>query len=369
MDGIKRKFMAKNTLPEKMRAVVLYGPGDYRLEEVPVPRAGKEEVVVKVIAAGICAGDVKCWKGAKMFWGDKDQKGYAIPPAIAGHEFVGEVVELGEGAGKKFGLEIGDLAISEQIVPCWKCRFCKSGKYWQCLVHDIYGFRKHLNGAMAQYMKYPANSIIHKVPETIDKIQAVLIEPLSCSIHAVDRGDIKPGDTVVIAGCGTLGLGMVGAAKLKKPGKLIAIDIQEHRLEIARYIGADLTLNPEKEDVVKKVLDLTEGYGCDVYIEASGHPSGVIQGLKMIRRLGTFVEFSVFSEETSVDWTVIGDGKELNIHGSHLGPGTYPLAIDYINTGKIRVDKIITHKLPLEKFQEGFELVAKGEGIKVVLVP
>jgi len=363
-DGQRGNMESK--LPKKMRAVVLHGPGDYRLEEVPVPCAGKEEIIVKVIAAGICAGDLKCWKGTEMFWGEK---GYANPPAIAGHEFIGEVVELGEGAAEKHGVKIGELAISEQIVPCGECRFCKSGKYWQCFVHDIYGFRKQLNGGMAEYIKYPARSVTHKVPGSIDRIQAALIEPLACSIHAVDRGNIGSEDVVVIAGCGTLGLGMVGAARLKNPGKLIAVDVQDLRLEIAKYMGADLTLNPRKEDVIKKVLDMTGGYGCDVYVEASGHPSAVKQGLQMIRRLGTFVEFGVFAGETSVDWTVIGDGKELDIRGSHLGPGTYPAAIDCINTQKIKTDKIITHRLPLEKFKEGFELMAHGEGIKIVLVP
>jgi len=117
-------------------------------------------------------------------------------------------------------------------------------------------------------------------------------------------------------------------------------------------------------------LDLTEGYGCDVYIEATGHPKAVEQGLHMIRKAGTFVEFSVMREPVTVDWTIIGDTKELNIHGSHLGPYAYPLAIDYIHRGLIEVEHIVTHQLPLEDYLTGFEMVQKGsDSIKVQLVP
>ena len=111
-------------LPKRMRALMCYGPYDYRLEEIPVPRVQPGEVLVRVLGAGICAGDVKCFAGAPLFWGDDVRQGYCQPPVTPGHEFVGEVVALGDGAGEKYGLTLGDLAISEQIVPCWQCRFC-----------------------------------------------------------------------------------------------------------------------------------------------------------------------------------------------------------------------------------------------------
>jgi threonine dehydrogenase-like Zn-dependent dehydrogenase len=223
---------------------------------------------------------------------------------------------------------------------------------------------------MAKYMKFPARSIIHKVPDEIPPSHAAVIEPLSCSIHAVQRGEIEFGDVVVIAGAGTLGLGMVGAARLKNPGKLISMDLVDERLQIAEKLGADISLNPSKIDVVEQVLEMTDGYGCDVYIEATGHPSAVEQGLRMIRKAGTFVEFSVMREPVTVDWTIIGDTKELNIHGAHLGPHAYPLAIDYIHRGMIDVGQFVTHQLSLEKYVEAFEMVQKGtDSIKVQLIP
>jgi threonine dehydrogenase-like Zn-dependent dehydrogenase len=139
---------------------------------------------------------------------------------------------------------------------------------------------------------------------------------------------------------------------------------------VAKACGADLCLNPSKVDVVDEVLRLTGGYGCDVYIEATGHPSCVTQGLQMICKLGTFVEFSVFRDLVEADWTIIGDTKELNIHGSHLGPYCYPRAVEMLQKGLIPADKIVTHQFPLAKFQEGIDLVKTADrSIKVALAP
>jgi threonine dehydrogenase-like Zn-dependent dehydrogenase len=358
------------SLPAAMQAVVCHGPEDYRLEERPVPRPGPGEVLLKVISAGICASDLKCYLGAPLFWGDGQRPGYCQPPVIPGHEFVGRVAALGEGAGAKYGLAEGDLAVSEQIVPCWECRFCKRGQYWMCPNGSVYGFRQNALGAMADYVLLPNRALVYKVPDAVPVEHAVFVEPLSCSIHAVQRGNIEFGDVVVIAGCGPLGLGMVTAARLKHPRLLIALDLRDQRLAVAKTCGADLCLNPNQADVVSEVLKLTGGDGCDVYIEATGNPQAVPQGLAMIRRLGTFVEFSVLRESVTVDWTIIGDTKELNIHGSHLGPYCYPLALDMLAKHFLPMDQIITHRLPLTAFQEGIDLVRVGDrSIKVTLEP
>jgi threonine dehydrogenase-like Zn-dependent dehydrogenase len=358
------------SLPKTMRAVVCHGPEDYRLETLPVPAPGPGEVVVRILASGVCASDVKCYIGAPLVWGEGGRKGYLEAPITPGHELIGEVVALGDGASEKYGLSIGDTAISEQIVPCWACRYCLRGHYWMCRVHDIYGFRQRTPGGWADYMKFPAGALNYRVPSDMPPDRAAMIEPLACSLHAVDRGDIRFGDTVVIAGAGTLGLGMVAAARLKNPGCLVVLDLNERRLEVARRLGADVTIHPGREDALQRVMDLTEGYGCDVYLEATGHPDAVNQGLRMIRKLGTFVEFSVMAREVTADWTIIGDGKELNIHGAHLGPYCYPVAIDYINRGLVDVDPIVTHRLPLDKYREAIEMVHHAaDSIKVLLVP
>ena len=353
-----------------MAAVVCHGPRDYRLEEVAVPTVGPGEVLTENLRVGICASDLKCWNGAKLFWGEDGSGGYADPPAIAGHEMMGRGTALGEGAGEKYGLEIGDLCIAEQIVPCNACRFCLRGQYWMCRVHHVYGFKRALPGGMAKYTKHPPHALVHKLPADMEPRLAATIEPLVCSIHAVQRAKIEFEDTVVIAGCGPLGLGMVGAARLCNPHRLIALDLRDYRLEVALHLGADLTMNPSREDVVARVLELTDGYGCDVYIEATGNAEAVPQGLQMIRKLGRFVEFSVHTEPVTVDWTLIGDQKELDIYGSHLGPFCYPLAIEHITSGKIDVSRIVTHELPLTEFERGLQMVNEAtESIKVQLVP
>jgi threonine dehydrogenase-like Zn-dependent dehydrogenase len=358
-------------VPQTMKAVRVYGIEDYRLEEVPLPQVGPGEVLVRVLATGICASDVKTYLGAARVWGGESMSPYIQTPVIPGHEFVGQVVALGEGAGQKHGLALGDLAVSEQIVPCWQCRFCRRGQYWMCQQHDIYGFvRDRAEGSWAEYMRFPANAINHVVPADVEPVHAALIEPLACAIHAVERGGIQLDDVVVIAGLGPIGMCMLQIARLKHPAMLIALDLQPKRLALARELGADLALNPAGEDVVQHVLDLTEGYGCDVYIEASGAGPAVPQGLEMIRKLGTLVEFSVHGGPVAVDWSIVGDAKELDIHGAHLGPYCYPKAIRYIRDGTVAADKIVTHTLPLADFGRGIDLVHdQSESLKVVLLP
>lgn len=353
---------------KKMNAVVVYGPADYRVEQVDVPRAGQEEVIIKIGACGICGSDIKVYHGANMYWGAENP--WLKAPVIPGHEFFGYVVELGEGASEKFGIKIGDRITTDQIKPCGKCRFCQTGKYWMCEIHDMYGFQGgYADGAMAEYMKIYNTSHIYKIPESLSLNEASILEPLACAIHTVQRANIEYEDTVVLAGAGTLGLCMVQLIKLKTPKKVVVLDVNEKRLEIARELGADIVLNPLEHDIHKEVRSLTDGYGCDVYIEATGSPAGVTQGLEMIRKLGRFIQFSVFAKDTTTDWSIIGDKKELDIRGSHLGPYTYPVAIDLLDRGLIKVDSFISAKFPLEQFQKAYELAESGDAIKVLLEP
>ena len=361
---------AQGKLPETMRAVVAYAPGDYRLETVPVPRAGADEIIIKVEACGICAGDIKAYVGAESFWGGAGQPPYIKAPMIPGHEFLGHVVEMGENVARKGSVKLGDRLISEQIVPCWECRFCKSGQYWMCEKHDVYGFQNNVNGGFAEYMRYPKEGINHQVPQDLPIEKAILIEPYACSAWCVKRANIQWDDIVVLAGAGTLGLGMVGAAKLHSPKKLVVMDTKPDRLELAKKFGADLVLNPLNDDVVKIVKEMTNGYGCDIFIEATGHPNAVVQGLQMIRKLGRFVEFSVFSHDVTVDWSIISDRKQLDILGVHLAPYCYPFVIDAIGDGRLPTAGVVTHRLPLEEYEKGIAMMKKGDkSLKILLEP
>lgn len=357
-------------MAETMLAVKCHGPYDYRVEEIARPRPGPGEVLVKVGAAGICASDIKCFIGGHIFWGANGEGGYCEAPVTAGHEFAGTVAALGEGAAERHGVSLGDHVVAEQIVPCNACRFCKNGQYWMCEPHVIFGFkRERAEGGMAEYMIYPANARIHIIDPRITTRQAAYIEPLACAMHAVDRGEIRPGDTVVLAGVGNIGLCMLQAARRFNPGQLIAVDTKNYRLDLARRFGADVAINPQEEDAAARVKALTGGYGCDVFIEASGSAAVPQMGLRMIRRLGTLVAFSVLAEQATIDWNLVGDQKELNVHGSHLGPYCYPKAIDAIADGSIDVESLISAEYPLREFAAAMEAARGGANLKTLLIP
>ena len=342
--------------PKTMKALVAFSKTDYRyIEDYPVPECGADDILIKTEGCGICAGDLKCQHGADMFWGSDDgtQPSWVQPPFIPGHEFLGRVVFAGENVE---GWKEGDRIAVDQIAPCGECRFCKSGHYWMCQPHKIYGFFNDVCGGMAEYVRIPAkHAVIHAVPETLTLEQAICIEPYACSKHCVDRADIHAEDIVVLSGAGTLGLGMVAYARTRNPKKLIVLDMLDNRLEKAKEFGADIVWNPSKVNVVEEIMKLTDGYGCDTYIEATGHPSSVTQGMQMIRKLGRFVEFSVFGAPTTLDWSIIGDRKELDVLGSHLSPYCFPYVIENIANGTLPTDGVVSSIFELKDWQKAFE--------------
>jgi len=149
---------------------------------------------------------------------------------------------------------------------------------------------------------------------------------------------------------------MVGAARRSGPGKLVVLDLIDERLKLAQKFGADVVMNPLKVDVVSEIKNMTDGYGCDIYIEATGHPKSVEQGLSMIRKLGRFVEFSVFKDPVTVDWSIISDRKELDLLGSHLGPYCYPIVIDGIERGYLPTEGVVTHQTAVRSIRTRFRV-------------
>ncbi|MFC4242517.1 zinc-binding dehydrogenase [Gryllotalpicola reticulitermitis] len=361
---------ATRQIPPTMRAVVVHGPGDYRLETRPVPQPGPGELLLRTDAVGICASDLKCYHGAAKFWGDENRPAWAERDRIPGHEFVGTVVAGDDAALAKRGIGLGDRVACEQIVPCWECKYCLEGAYWMCEVHDMFGFKGY-DGAMAEYVLVPTQALVHPVSRALEPQVAAFAEPLSCAFHAVERAEIKFGDTVVIAGAGPIGLSAIAGTRQKNPLRIISLDVVDAKLELARRVGADIAINIAHDDAVARVKELTGGYGADVYIEATGHPSAVPQGLNLLRKLGTFVEYSVFKDPVSVDWSIISDDKELDVRGAHLGPHTWPAAIKLLEAETLPMAEICTHQFPLEKFQEALDLVgdSSGASIKVSIIP
>lgn len=347
---------------KKMRAVFVHAPGDLRYEEIGIPSINQKTLLVKILAAGICGGDRKTFQGEK-FWLERDF------PYIPGHEFIGEVTEIGREAAKQYGLKVGDYTTAEIIIPCFKCYYCIRGSYHFCLNGKYYGSQK--NGAWAEYMKYEENSIVWKVPKFNPTRMGALIEPLSCAIHAIEQSEIRFEDTVAISGMGAIGLLMLQVAKFKTPKCIVALDIQDSMLTIAQQLGADVTININKENVSEHIMDITDGLGCDVFIEVSGSGSALSLGVSLLKKRGRMVIFATYSKETPINFTYIGDAKELDIRGCHISPHTYPTAIRYLAEGLINVEKVVTHILPLSSFRKGLtlqstETVPRG---KVILMP
>ena len=206
-----------------MQALVAHGPDDYRLMQVPVPTPYPHDLLIRVEACGICA-DLKAQQQAARFG-----VGMACPGCcISVHETRNcRPRGMGRRAGGEF--QPGDRVVSEQIVPCGACRYCRDGRYWLCDPHNVYGFKASLPGGMAEYMILPKNSRNYIIPEELPLRRAALIEPFACSLHAVRRGRITVDHAVVLAGAGTLGLGMVGAIRQRNPKQFIVLDLDDRR--------------------------------------------------------------------------------------------------------------------------------------------
>ncbi len=354
-------------MKKAMKALVMYAPYDFRYEDVPVPTVSGKEVLIKVLGCGICAGDVKTYHGGKRVWGQSKETAYIEAPVVGGHEFYGEVVEIGENVEN---IKVGDLLTSEQMVPCGECKFCREGNYQVCQRHYIYGFKKEAQGGFAEYMKFNENGINYVLPKDMPLEQAALIEPYACGMHAVAKADIDHNSVVVVSGLGTIGLSMISAARLLQPKILIGLDLRQNRMQKALDFGADYVFNPMEVNLEEEIAKLTGGIGCDIYIEATGNGKSVEQGLNITRSMGRYVQFGVFPDKVLADWNIIGDTKELEIIGAHLGAYCYPSVIDGMNSGLIPTDGIVSHTFKLSEWEKAFEVAEKDpNAFKVVLVP
>lgn len=342
---------------EKMRAVVAHAAHDFRVELVDRPVAGPLEAVIKIEAAGICTGDRIMYEG-KAPWGINDGE-------IPGHEYVGVIVETGEGFTEQYGLAEGDRCVAEVQIPCGECYCCRGGFYNLC--ENPNGF---LGGGWAEYMLLRRGAVIHRVPKSIDKLHAAMIEPLSCGAYAVERASVGMADTVVVAGMGVIGLAALQFAKLHTPYRLIALSATDKSLGIAKKLGADETINVLAEDAPRRIRELTDGRGCDKYIECSGVASSAATGLAALKKRGTLVVYGVYTRLAELDLNEISQNKELTLIGGHLSPGTMPYVIRCLEQGLIDAGPLVSEVLPLDQFDEAVNIRKKNpDSIKTLLVP
>jgi L-iditol 2-dehydrogenase len=346
-----------------MKAVRCFGFGRQHrfVAATAVPTPGPGEVLVRVDASGICAADRAMWDGTGPW-----QLGFPFTP---GHEFTGTVVELGDGAAELHGVKTGDRAVAELNVTHGNDFFRQRGLYHLSDTMEVIGATR--DGGWAEYMIYPADAVVHKVPDAVSDKAACYAEPLANAIHGVQRADIQFGDVVVVSGAGPIGMGMLQAAKLKTPRKLILVNPGEAKRGLGLRLGADLAFHPDDPELKTAIADLTGGRGADVFLEASGRTEAFQTGLDLIRKRGTIVVFGVYKKKAEIDLNVFGEFKELNILGGHLAPFTYATALDLMARGLIDGDACVTHVYPLEAFEEALDRKPKaGETqIKVIFDP
>ncbi len=360
-------------MTQKMKASVFYEPEKMELEEIPVPEVGPESVLVRVKACGICGSDVAYYFGGSSLE-TKDGKG----PLILGHEFSGEVVEVGE-IPKRIGLfEPGDRVTLDPVQYCNACQICKRGYVNLCEKKDVLGVS--VNGGFAEYCVSHYTGV-HKIPDNVSYEEAAMTEPLACGVAGVQRMSVKVGDNCVVMGPGTIGTMMVQLIKSSGAGKVILVGAKgdDYRLKIGVEAGADVAINVSdtdspyyEKDLKGRVSDLTGGQFADAVITPTGAVQAMETAFEISGRRARIVFFGLPADDAVVRvpalQTIFWDKT---IHFSWLAPLTWPTALDAIGSGLVDVKKLNTATIPLDTLVQGINDVNNrvGDPLKVVVTP
>ena len=346
-----------------MQAVVktARGHGHVTVKEMPRPEAGPGEILVRVRAAGICGSDLHIY--------DDAIKSPIRTPVIMGHEFSGEVVEVGDGVDD---FAPGDRVCVETTSTCCdECEYCKDGRYNLCTNRHNHGYWD--NGCFAEYMKASTRRAYH-LPPHISYEEGALCEPLACAVHAVtELTPIREGELVAVLGPGPIGL-LTQLVVQAEGGDVIMISTPRSapRLKMAEKLGAAFTFEIGKDNVVEAVNDITHGLGVDTVFECAGSPQAVDMGFELVKRGGRFMLQGLFGRPIDIDFDKVVF-KEIIVSGA-LGHkrSTWETAIQYLAERRVNVADLVTQRLPLAQWQKGFDLTRgiKGrENIKVMFTP
>ncbi len=339
-----------------MRAVVFYGVDEgFRIEDVEAPTVKRgDDILIKVKLAGLCGTDPAILEGRHP----------AAPPVILGHEYAGEVIEVG---GDVKDIDVGDHVVIDPNIKCGKCYRCRTGKENLCENMTTLGI--YIDGGFSRYNVAP-RSAVYKIPSDMRWEDAVLVEPVSCAINGANRARINVGDTVAIIGAGPMGLIWTQLAKWRGAGLIIVSDLVEKRLEMAKKLGADVTVNPKEKDFVEEVKRLTDGRMADVCVEVVGNPRTVEQALAATGYGGRTVIFGTTKKGLKASfepYQVMRYEKE--IIGSFIANYTFSSAIAVMYKRIINSDLMITHKYSIEEFNKAVETHRSGEAIKIAIQP
>lgn len=342
-----------------MRAVVKKAPGPgFEMVEVPVPAVGEDDVLIQVKATSICGTDLHIYE-----WNPWAQDHVSLPLTV-GHELCGVVVDKGANVD---GPEIGQLVSVESHVVCNRCSFCRTGKGHLCENTQILGV--HRDGAYADYVVVPAINAWVDPPEMPYSI-ASLQENFGNAVHTASV-PLVAGRKVLVTGCGPVGVMAIAAAKALGARSVYATDVSDYRLSMAWTMGADLTINPLKQDVFTTVMDATEGEGVDVLLEMSGAPSAIDEGFRALKAGGEAALLGLTSADLSfnLDDHIIFKGASVHgIVGRKLWDTWYKMR-GLLRSGAIDLAPLVTHRFALEDYEKAFELMATGDCGKVVMFP
>lgn len=343
-----------------MKALVLKDYNVLSYEEVPEPEAGPDEVLVGVKACGICGSDVHGMDGST---------GRRIPPVIMGHEAAGVIAEVGADVTD---FAPGDRVTFDSTIWCGDCRYCGRGVVNLCDARRVLGvscsdYRQ--DGAFAEYIAVPRR-ILYRLPEGISFEQAALVEPLSVALHAVRQIPPSPNDTAVVVGAGIIGTLVVQSLKVAGCGRIIAVELDQARLELACRLGADEGLNPETADVPARVRQGTHGAGADLAFEAVGVTRALRTAVDCLKKGGSLIQIGNVSPTVELPLQAMVT-RELSLFGSCASAGEYPACLEMIGRGEVNVDALISTVAPLADGAAWFKRLHQGERalMKVVLVP
>jgi threonine 3-dehydrogenase len=351
--------LESTTRTTTMKAIVkaTAAPGA-EIRDVPVPTAGPGEILLRVKRAGVCGTDLHIWSWDR--WASSRMK----PPTTIGHEFVGEVVELGTGVTN---VAKGDLVSCESHVVCQTCLSCRTGNGHVCENTKILGV--DINGGFAEFVAVPAVNA-WKVPPNIPIEVAACMEPCGNAVHTAFAGELS-GRNIAVTGCGPIGLFAIGVAKAAGAAHVFASDVSPYRLELARKMNADAVIDVSKENFVDRMQELTEGRGLDGVLEMSGHPAAMRDGLAALRMGGRMSLLGLPTEPFELDWNRLLIFKGITLHGI-VGRRMYQTwyQMDQLmRSGRLDIRPAITHVMPMEKFSDAVALLREGKAGKVVLVP
>lgn len=320
--------------------------GKLELKPKAMPEYGPDDVLIKIEYMGICGSDL-------FFFGDHNNEivdGMYKLPIQLGHECAGTVVEAGKNVTE---LKPGDRVAVEPGVPCGKCSFCKSGRYNLCPDVKFMAAPPFVNSAMNRYIAHPAK-FSFKLPDNVDTRAGALIEPLAIGIHSTGRAGIGLGNTVAIIGTGSIGLTILLAAKARGASKVIMIDVFDNRLQKAKELGADYTINSKNEDVSERIKEILDGDMPEIVCEAAGRPETVQLAAEIVRRGGTLLQVGSVNAPTSLQFYKLTE-KEVNMIFSFRYANIYPTAIRAVESGKIDINKLATDEFKFEDAQYAFE--------------